>query len=44
MLLRYSVKIMNEYVAGRDAAVSKISKWMHCSHNTDFKLTVIKHA
>jgi hypothetical protein len=44
MLLRYSVKIMNDYVAGRDAAVSKISKWMHCSHNTDFKLIVIKHA
>jgi hypothetical protein len=23
---------------------SKISKWVHCSHNTNFKLMVIKHA
>jgi hypothetical protein len=43
MLLRYSVKIMNEYVEERDATVSKISKWMHWSNNTDFKLMVIKH-
>jgi len=34
---------MNDYVEGRDETVSKISKWMHCSHNTDFQLMVIKH-